>query len=129
MPHLSRHRWKDSNRNRYGGQVNRRELLKYFGIGTVIAPVAGMPPIAAKLIEELKLIEVPVKEFTPKISVTWKDKQSGKTYIFQLIQSHATVVDVTRLQDQFRNHTIVVGAEIEWKLKGPGKNHFSELSF
>lgn len=33
----------------------RRELLKYFGIGTVIAPIAGASPLA-------KLIEVPKVE-------------------------------------------------------------------
>jgi hypothetical protein len=42
--------------------VNRRALLKYFGIGTVIAPVAGAAPLA-------RLIEVPKVEIVEAATI------------------------------------------------------------
>jgi hypothetical protein len=41
--------------------MNRRELLKYFAAGTVIAP-AGVAGVVGKLIEEPKLAEINIQD-------------------------------------------------------------------
>lgn len=56
-------------------RMNRRELLKYFAAGTLIAPVAGAAPVA-------RLIESPKVELVKPEALIYKSLEAGQIKSF-----------------------------------------------
>lgn len=116
--------------------INRRDLLKLFGIGAIAVPVLGGAPqmeAAVQIIEVPKIQPVELytvydipntaRQLRPKplkMTVIFETDE-GKSLVFQtdtfITEAKVETIDITSYQDQFRAFAPGTNATT-WELKG-----------
>lgn len=115
--------------------TSRRDLLKYFGIGTVIAPLAsGLADVskAAVLVEPPK-IEIAAPQQANLyglltsaqewgMAVEFKNQKTGEVYRFAgdtfVTNVRAHMVDVTQWGDDVKRYAHSKPTDVSWTLSG-----------
>lgn len=116
--------------------LNRRDLLKFFGIGATIVPVLGGAPrleMPAKLIAEPVLDPVQIATSTTGILKTgdrmlvtfdYLNLDNGTRWRFEcpsvIVESRCNMIDVTNHTDYPFRRLVKGGIDTEWSIRGIG---------
>jgi hypothetical protein len=111
--------------------MNRREMLRLFGIGATVVPIVGSEPVMAA---EAKLVEAPKVELIHKspslvipgpgrvgVTFTQMDPTRKRVYVFE---AESVITHMTKglqtVRSRFPHHEELLQTEgwIEWEIRG-----------